>query len=167
MVTSSHIWVKLLTQLFSPPSYVPSLHFQADAAPPTSSNKPEALIQPVNEGTPVSGQPEPACSQTASCSSASSTPGAAQLPVGSQALRDLMDLAEDGMTLTQYGYSSKGNAQKHIHRWDEGTCSSKWPMLTPDVQNLFYLFMLLKCSTWKSNVQKCIFVPIGPIYCCT
>ncbi|XP_037546087.1 structure-specific endonuclease subunit SLX4 [Nematolebias whitei] len=83
---------------------------QADAAPSTTNNKPECFVQLVDEGTPVSAQRTsvlPTCSQMTSCSSASSTPGAGQLPVGSQALRDLMDLAEDGMTLTQYGYTAK------------------------------------------------------------
>ncbi|XP_008315696.2 structure-specific endonuclease subunit SLX4 isoform X3 [Cynoglossus semilaevis] len=51
---------------------------------------------------------QPSTSQTAACSSTPSTPGTGQLPVGSQALRDLMELAEDGMTLTQCGYTSSG-----------------------------------------------------------
>ncbi|XP_017281064.1 structure-specific endonuclease subunit SLX4 [Kryptolebias marmoratus] len=82
---------------------------KADAAPSTTGNEPES-VRPVSEETPVSGPSasvRPSCSQMASCSSGPSTPGAAQLPVGSQTLRDLMELAEDGMTLTQYGYAAK------------------------------------------------------------
>ncbi|KAM4584615.1 structure-specific endonuclease subunit SLX4 [Odontesthes bonariensis] len=87
---------------------------EADAASSITSNKPESCVQAVGEGTLVTGTRVsvlPSCSQTASCSSAPSTPGTGQLPVGSQALRDLMELAEDGMTLTQYGYSAK---DKHL-----------------------------------------------------
>ncbi|CAL9700549.1 unnamed protein product [Knipowitschia caucasica] len=57
------------------------------------------------------------------CSSPLSTPGPGrQIPGGSQALQDLMDLAEDGMTLTQYGYSTteltkdQQSGKKHISR---------------------------------------------------
>ncbi|XP_026158990.1 structure-specific endonuclease subunit SLX4 [Mastacembelus armatus] len=72
----------------------------ADAAFSNTSNKPHSL-QPVSEG--------PSCSQSAASSSpAPSTPGTRQLSVGSQALRDLMELAEDGMTLTQCGYAATG-----------------------------------------------------------
>ncbi|XP_015228098.1 PREDICTED: structure-specific endonuclease subunit SLX4 [Cyprinodon variegatus] len=65
----------------------------------STNSKPESCVPPVL----------PSCSQAAS--SAPSTPGTGGLSVGSQALQDLMDLAEDGMTLTQYGYSDKA---KHL-----------------------------------------------------
>ncbi|CAJ1053212.1 structure-specific endonuclease subunit SLX4 isoform X2 [Xyrichtys novacula] len=48
----------------------------------------------------------PSSSQMASPSLAPSTPGTSQFPVESQVLQDLMELAEDGMTLTQYGYTA-------------------------------------------------------------
>uniref|UniRef100_A0A096M8Q3 Structure-specific endonuclease subunit SLX4 n=1 Tax=Poecilia formosa TaxID=48698 RepID=A0A096M8Q3_POEFO len=65
-----------------------------DAVLSSSSNKPESSVPPAL----------PSCSQTSS----PSTPGWGELHVGSQAIRDLMELAEDGMTLTQYGYADKG-----------------------------------------------------------
>ncbi|PWA14888.1 hypothetical protein CCH79_00014255 [Gambusia affinis] len=64
-----------------------------DAVLSSSSNKPESSVPPAL----------PSCSQTAS--SSPSTPETGELHVGSQAIRDLMELAEDGMTLTQYGYA--------------------------------------------------------------
>lgn len=69
-------------------------HFKPDPVFSSSSNKPESSVPPALP------------SQTAS--SSPSTPGTGELHVGSQALRDLMELAEDGMTLTQYGYADKG-----------------------------------------------------------
>ncbi|XP_016521835.1 structure-specific endonuclease subunit SLX4 isoform X1 [Poecilia formosa] len=68
-----------------------------DAVLSSSSNKPESSVPPAL----------PSCSQTSS----PSTPGWGELHVGSQAIRDLMELAEDGMTLTQYGYADKA---KHL-----------------------------------------------------
>ncbi|KAM7393904.1 hypothetical protein PAMP_020740 [Pampus punctatissimus] len=65
-----------------------------DVVSSSSSNKPDATRQ-----------------HTASSSPAPSTAGTGQLPVGSQALRDLMELAEDGMTLTQCGYTAPGTAK--------------------------------------------------------
>ncbi|KAM4750380.1 structure-specific endonuclease subunit SLX4 isoform 2-T2 [Anableps anableps] len=65
----------------------------------STSTKPESSVPPALK----------TCSQTES--SALSTPGTGELHVGSQALRDLMELAEDGMTLTQYGYADKA---KHL-----------------------------------------------------
>nr|XP_020444795.1 structure-specific endonuclease subunit SLX4-like [Monopterus albus]XP_020444797.1 structure-specific endonuclease subunit SLX4-like [Monopterus albus] len=84
-----------------------------DAAFSNTSNKPESSVQPVSEGSPVTKTRTsilPSSSQTAaaSCSPALPTPETKQLPVGSQALRDLMELAEDGMTLTQCGFSASG-----------------------------------------------------------
>ncbi|XP_028256547.1 structure-specific endonuclease subunit SLX4 [Parambassis ranga] len=85
-------------------------------------------IQPVAEeggGTPVTGvmavsSNPPSSSQMASCSPAPSTPGTGQLPVSSQALQDLIELAEEGMTLTQYGYTAKdkqinANVSANLH----------------------------------------------------
>ncbi|XP_029286358.1 structure-specific endonuclease subunit SLX4 [Cottoperca gobio] len=61
-----------------------------DAAASSTINKPESSVQPVREGTPITGT-------GASVLPAPSTPGTGQLPVGSQALlMDLMELAEDG-----------------------------------------------------------------------
>ncbi|XP_051240004.1 structure-specific endonuclease subunit SLX4 isoform X2 [Dicentrarchus labrax] len=71
----------------------------------SSINKPESSVQPASEVTPVA---RPGASTLPSSSSAPSTPGTGQLPVGSQAFRDLMELAEDGMTFTQYGYTASG-----------------------------------------------------------
>ncbi|XP_005806582.2 structure-specific endonuclease subunit SLX4 isoform X1 [Xiphophorus maculatus] len=59
----------------------------------SSSNKPESSVPPALPSQMASSSP--------------STPGTGELHVGSQALRDLMELAEDGMTLTQYGYADK------------------------------------------------------------
>ncbi|XP_040891713.1 structure-specific endonuclease subunit SLX4 isoform X2 [Toxotes jaculatrix] len=83
----------------------------SDTASSETSNKPKSSLQPLSEGTPVSGTRAPilpSSSQTAASSPAPSTPGTGQLSVGSQALFDLMELAEDGMTLTQYGYATSG-----------------------------------------------------------
>ncbi|XP_040001274.1 structure-specific endonuclease subunit SLX4 isoform X2 [Xiphias gladius] len=85
-----------------------------NAASSNACNKPESSLQPVNEGTPVTATRAstlPSSSQTAASSPAPSTPGTGQLPVGSQALWDLMELAEDGMTLTQCGYTTSGPDQ--------------------------------------------------------
>ncbi|XP_035492415.2 structure-specific endonuclease subunit SLX4 isoform X2 [Scophthalmus maximus] len=86
---------------------------KTDAASSNAGNKPESSLRPISGGTPVAGTTAsvpPPSSQTAasSSSSAPSTPGTGQLPVGSQALWDLMELAEDGMTLTQCGYTTSG-----------------------------------------------------------
>ncbi|XP_061577384.1 structure-specific endonuclease subunit SLX4 [Cololabis saira] len=99
-VCASDFYTAELKQFFTPWEHVKTSL--------STSSRPESSVQLVGEGTPVTGTKRlPSCSQTASCPSAPSTPGAGQLPVGSQALRDLMELAEDGMTLTQYGYSAK------------------------------------------------------------
>ncbi|XP_062285810.1 structure-specific endonuclease subunit SLX4 isoform X2 [Scomber scombrus] len=85
-----------------------------DVASFSTNNKPDTSLRPVAEGTPVTKtQPSvtPSSSQTASSSPAPSTPGTGQLAVGSQVLRDLMELAEDGMTLTQCGYTAPGPAK--------------------------------------------------------
>lgn len=85
-----------------------------DVASSSTSHKPDTSLRPVSEGTPVTKtRPSimPSTSQTASYSPASSTPGTRQLPMGGEALRDLMELAEDGMTLTQCGYAAPGPAK--------------------------------------------------------
>ncbi|XP_070844384.1 structure-specific endonuclease subunit SLX4 [Chaetodon trifascialis] len=77
-----------------------------DAASCSTINKPESSVQSASEGAPVSGTRAsipPSSSQTAAAST-----GTEQLPVSSQALQDLMDLAEDGMTLTQCGNITSG-----------------------------------------------------------
>ncbi|XP_029949241.1 structure-specific endonuclease subunit SLX4 [Salarias fasciatus] len=65
------------------------------------NNKPESSVHRVGGETP-------SCGAEASMRPSPSTPGTGQLLVGSQALQDLMELAEDGMTLTQCGYDGKG-----------------------------------------------------------
>ncbi|KAM7418812.1 hypothetical protein PAMA_016101 [Pampus argenteus] len=79
-----------------------------DVVSSSSSNKPDATLQHVSEGTPVT-KTRP--SIPPSSSPAPSTAGTGQLPVSSQALRDLMELAEDGMTFTQCGYTAPGPAK--------------------------------------------------------
>ncbi|GLD60824.1 structure-specific endonuclease subunit SLX4 isoform X2 [Lates japonicus] len=77
----------------------------------SDGNRPESSLQPVSEGTPVTRTRSsilPSSAQTVASSPAPSTPGTGQLPVGSQALRDLMEVAEDSMTLTQCGYTTSG-----------------------------------------------------------
>ncbi|KAM7009463.1 structure-specific endonuclease subunit SLX4 [Tautogolabrus adspersus] len=80
-----------------------------EAASCSTINKPESSERAAAERTPLTGTRSsilPSSSQTASSSPAPST------PVGSQALRDLMELAEDGMTLTQCGYAASGSDGK-------------------------------------------------------
>nr|XP_046263799.1 structure-specific endonuclease subunit SLX4 isoform X2 [Scatophagus argus] len=82
-----------------------------DAASSSTISKPEFSVQPPRKGTSVAGTRSsivPSSSQSAASSPAPSTPGTEQLPVGSQILQDLMELAEDGMTLTQCGYTASG-----------------------------------------------------------
>nr|XP_019939746.1 PREDICTED: structure-specific endonuclease subunit SLX4 [Paralichthys olivaceus]XP_019939747.1 PREDICTED: structure-specific endonuclease subunit SLX4 [Paralichthys olivaceus] len=89
------------------------------AAPLSAGNKSESSLRPLTEGTPVAGTRTstlPSSSQTAASSSAHSTPGTGQLPVGSQTLRDLMELAEDGMTLTQCEYMTSGTDKNEQNR---------------------------------------------------
>ncbi|KAJ4923146.1 hypothetical protein JOQ06_016486 [Pogonophryne albipinna] len=74
-----------------------------DAASSSTITRPITPVLPVSEGATVTGTGVsilPACTPQ----TAPSTPGAGQLPAGSQAvLMELMELAEDGVTLTQYG----------------------------------------------------------------
>ncbi|KAK5926806.1 hypothetical protein CgunFtcFv8_022346 [Champsocephalus gunnari] len=74
-----------------------------DAASSSTITRPITPVLPVSEGATVTGTGVsilPACT----AQTAPSTPGAGQLPAGSQAvLMELMELAEDGVTLTQYG----------------------------------------------------------------
>ncbi|XP_072240602.1 structure-specific endonuclease subunit SLX4 [Leuresthes tenuis] len=122
----SDFYVAELKEFFTPTDSVTVRNTkEADAASSSTSNKSESSVQAVGEGTLVTGTRVsvlPSCSQTASCSSAPSTPGTGQLPVGSQALRDLMELAEDGMTLTQYGYSAK---DKHLSGFIQEECEDQ------------------------------------------
>ncbi|CAI5679658.1 unnamed protein product [Oreochromis niloticus] len=95
--------------------FTPWVSAMTDAASEGSSDKPESCVQPVGGGTPTTAFRTsilPSSAKTASCSPAPSTPGTGQLSVSSQVLRDLMDLADEGMTLTQYGYTAKDNASK-------------------------------------------------------
>ncbi|XP_055013926.1 structure-specific endonuclease subunit SLX4 isoform X2 [Boleophthalmus pectinirostris] len=70
-----------------------------------SGKKIDTPVQHLKIKTPIVSTLTPA-SQTGHSSLAVSTPGTGQLPGCSQALQDLMELAEDGMTLTQYGFST-------------------------------------------------------------
>ncbi|MEQ2184373.1 hypothetical protein GOODEAATRI_007213, partial [Goodea atripinnis] len=80
--------------------FTPVESARVDAVSSSTSNKPESSVPPVL----------PSCSQTVS--SGPSTPGTGELHVGSQALRDLVELTEDCMTLTQYGCSDKGKTYR-------------------------------------------------------
>ncbi|XP_068582851.1 structure-specific endonuclease subunit SLX4 [Cebidichthys violaceus] len=64
-----------------------------DAATSSTTNKPQSSVQPVSEGTMASILPS--CSQT--------TPSTSRA-----LLMDLMELAEDGVTLTQCGHTASG-----------------------------------------------------------
>ncbi|XP_060949888.1 structure-specific endonuclease subunit SLX4 [Limanda limanda] len=89
------------------------------AAPLNARNKSESSLRPLTEGTPLAGTRTsilPSSSQTAASSSAPSTPGTGQHSVGSQALRDLMELAEDGMTPTQCRYMTSGSDKNEQSR---------------------------------------------------
>ncbi|KAF3844136.1 hypothetical protein F7725_016184 [Dissostichus mawsoni] len=86
-----------------------------DAASSSTITRPITPVLPVSEGAPVTGTGVsilPACTPQAAPSNpqtAPSTPGAGQLPAGSQAvLMELMELAEDGVTLTQCGRTAPG-----------------------------------------------------------
>ncbi|XP_031144839.2 structure-specific endonuclease subunit SLX4 isoform X2 [Sander lucioperca] len=72
-----------------------------DAATSSTINKPASSVQPVGEGTPVPGT-RASTLPSSSSQTAPSTPGTGQL------LMDLMELAEDGVTLTQYGHTASG-----------------------------------------------------------
>ncbi|XP_060908518.1 structure-specific endonuclease subunit SLX4 isoform X2 [Labrus mixtus] len=90
-----------------------------DSASCSTITKPESSVRAAAEGTPLTGTRAsvlPSSSQTASDSPTPSTPWTGALPVGSQALRDLMELAEDGMTLTQCGYTASGSDGKSAAR---------------------------------------------------
>ncbi|CAB1344461.1 unnamed protein product [Coregonus sp. 'balchen'] len=80
-------------------------------AMPVSSTNPSIIegISMTKQPIPSSKRPVP--STQAAPSSLPSTPGTGHLPVGSQTLCDLIELADEGMTLTQWGYSSPGPAR--------------------------------------------------------
>ncbi|XP_056135706.1 structure-specific endonuclease subunit SLX4 [Lampris incognitus] len=85
-----------------------TLELREFIAPPESA-KVRCLFSTM-EGTPLSAAKNailPSSSQMAS-SSTPSTPGAGSLLGGSQALNDLMELADEGMTFTQLGYAGPG-----------------------------------------------------------
>ncbi|XP_045904008.1 structure-specific endonuclease subunit SLX4 isoform X2 [Micropterus dolomieu] len=84
----------------------------ATDATTSSTSRPESSVQPVSEGTPLTGTR--ASILLSSSQMASSTPETGQLPVGSQALLELMELAEDGVTLTQCGYTASGPEKDKI-----------------------------------------------------
>ncbi|KAM6941148.1 structure-specific endonuclease subunit SLX4-like [Lycodopsis pacificus] len=71
-----------------------------DAATSSTTNKPQSSVQPVSEGTPGTGT----VASILPSASSSQTP-----PSTSRALlMDLMELAEDGVTLTQCGHTASG-----------------------------------------------------------
>lgn len=76
-------------------------HLKTYAASSNSTNKLESPVQPASAGHSVNGSRASILpSQTVASSS-----GPEPLPLGSQVLQDLMELAEDGMTLTQCGFT--------------------------------------------------------------
>ncbi|KAM4612419.1 structure-specific endonuclease subunit SLX4 [Polymixia lowei] len=81
----------------------------------TTEDKPDPSSHPpVGEGAALSAARSsvvPSSSQTAP-SSVPSTPGTGHLPVGSQALEDLAELAEEGMALSQWGRAAPGPAKE-------------------------------------------------------
>ncbi|KAK5899696.1 hypothetical protein CesoFtcFv8_009148 [Champsocephalus esox] len=85
-----------------------------DAASSSTITRPITPVLPVSEGATVTGTGVsilPACT----AQTAPSTPGAGQLPAGSQAvLMELMELAEDGVTLTQYGRNAPDKSGSQI-----------------------------------------------------
>ncbi|XP_063740465.1 structure-specific endonuclease subunit SLX4 [Eleginops maclovinus] len=71
-------------------------------------NRPDTPVLPVSEGAPDSGT-RVSILPASTPQMAPSTPGTGQLPAGSQALlMELMELAEDGVTLTQCGHIAPG-----------------------------------------------------------
>ncbi|XP_031655595.1 structure-specific endonuclease subunit SLX4-like isoform X1 [Oncorhynchus kisutch] len=84
--------------------------FPTKAMPGSSTNLSSTeSISMTKQSVPSSQQP--VSSTQAAPSSLPSTPGTGHLPVGSQTLCDLMELADEGMTLTQWGYSTPGAAR--------------------------------------------------------
>ncbi|XP_047433187.1 structure-specific endonuclease subunit SLX4 isoform X2 [Mugil cephalus] len=101
MDDDSDFYVPELREFLTPPD---------DAVSFDTCNKPESSVQPEGKGTPVRESRDSillSSSKVTSCSPAASTPGTTQLPVGSQTLKDLMELTEEGITLTQYGKTAK------------------------------------------------------------
>ncbi|XP_041640936.1 structure-specific endonuclease subunit SLX4 isoform X2 [Cheilinus undulatus] len=100
--------------------YTPELRefitpWESGATVPASNSTINNLESPkrgATEGTPLTGSR--ASILPSSSKTPSSTPGTGQLPVGSQALRDLMELADDGMTLTQCGFTASGSNGKNV-----------------------------------------------------
>lgn len=85
-----------------------------DAASSSTITRPITPVLPVSEGATVTGTGVsilPACTPQ----TAPSTPRAGKLPAGSQAvLMELMELAEDGVTLTQYGRNAPDKSGSQI-----------------------------------------------------
>ncbi|XP_029916094.1 structure-specific endonuclease subunit SLX4 [Myripristis murdjan] len=83
----------------------------------STSEKPDSSVQTPGEDAPVpvtrsSIIPSTSTSSSKTApSSAASASSSAKLSIGSQAVRDLVELAEDGMTLTQWGYTASGPAK--------------------------------------------------------
>ncbi|XP_031720523.1 structure-specific endonuclease subunit SLX4 [Anarrhichthys ocellatus] len=72
-----------------------------DAATSSTTNKPQSSVQPVSEGTPGTGTVASILPSASQVSSSQTTPS-----TGQTLLMDLMELAEDGMTLTQCGHTA-------------------------------------------------------------
>ncbi|XP_075946526.1 structure-specific endonuclease subunit SLX4 [Anarhichas minor] len=74
-----------------------------DAATSSTTNKPQSSVQPVSEGTPGTGTVASILPSASQVSSSQTTPS-----TGRTLLMDLMELAEDGVTLTQCGHTASG-----------------------------------------------------------
>ncbi|XP_034150293.1 structure-specific endonuclease subunit SLX4 isoform X2 [Esox lucius] len=79
----------------------------------------------IREGTPLTVENQPP-----------STQGAGNLPVSSQTLCDLMELAEEGMTLTQWGYSATGPVKDRVNSASDLRLSGFVPENTDDHPDL-------------------------------
>ncbi|XP_038816391.1 structure-specific endonuclease subunit SLX4 [Salvelinus namaycush] len=94
----------------------PWVSLKTDMVCPTKAMPVSSTNLSITEGISMTKQPipssqQPVSSTQAAPSSLPSTPGTGHLPVGSQTLCDLMELADEGMTLTQWGYSTPGPAR--------------------------------------------------------
>ncbi|KAK9539880.1 hypothetical protein VZT92_002366 [Zoarces viviparus] len=74
-----------------------------DAATSSTTNKPQSSVQPVSEGTPGTGTVASILPSASQVFSSQTTPS-----TGRALLMDLMELAEDGVTLTQCGHTASG-----------------------------------------------------------
>eukprot|EP00063_Salmo_salar_P060779 XP_014035614.1 PREDICTED: structure-specific endonuclease subunit SLX4-like isoform X2 [Salmo salar] len=94
----------------------PWVSVKTDMVCPTKAMPVSSTNLSITEGISMTKQPipssqQPVSSTQAAPSSLPSTPGTGHLPVGSQTLCDLMELADEGMTLTQWGYSTPAPAR--------------------------------------------------------